>query len=454
MTKSAKNTHRSSRMAKTSRRTFLWQAGGAAVLAGGVTGFPAILRAQTQTIQFWTTQRGSEQVAVYKDIIARFEKEYPGYTVNIQPAGAETIWEKLTAGFAAKQIPDLISHLPAEPVIQLNDEGLVEPFDDVINAVGKDDFQPSALAIYHDPKRGYYTGATVVNQSSNNFWFRKDMLAEAGLQQPKYWDELIPAAKAMSKNGIYGTCFPAGTSDMGSIMMMSSLWQAGGYIVDPDLNVALNSPEGVAALEFIKEIFPYSPPGSAGYGYDQTIASFVTGRVASTAYTGRVLFNVSSQNPKIGDQVSCSAYPYRREGGRIGQSVSFTNLFIPKGGKNLEGAKLFSRWLFRKDNYVAFLHSAPGHNLPVLKSVAKSPEFLSHPLLVQYSKELEILIDNMANGTNPLKESPKHKYNNKAGQIFSSKVLTEIMQDVVVGGMSPKMAAAKGADRIAKIMAG
>ena len=381
------------------------------------------------------------------------EKEYPDYKVTRRSAPAEATFEKLTAGFAAGQVPDLVSHLPAEVVVQLNDEGLVEPFDDVINAVGKNDFIPSMIEIYR-AKDGHYMAASVVNQSSNNFWYRKDLLAEAGLKPPTYWDELLNAAKAMTKGGVYGTCFPAGKTDMGSIMMMSALWQAGGTLVDPDLNITFNSPQCVATLEFIKEIFPYSPAGSAGYAYAEAINTFVTGRVASTAYTGRVLQNVNEQNPNIAEQISVKAYPYRRDGGAPGQSVSFTSLFIPKGGKSLKAGKLFAQWLYRRDNYVQFLHSAAGHNLPILKSVAVSNEFLGHPLLLKYRKELDVLIENMTNGRNPLKETPKHKFNKKAGELFSSKVLAEIMQDVVVGGVSPKEAAAKGADRIAKIMKG
>ena len=96
----------------------------------------------------------------------------------------------------------------------------------------------------------------------------------------------------------------------------------------------------------------------------------------------------------------------------------------------------------------------PGHNLPVLKSVAQSKEFFDHPLLQKYRREVDVMVANMATGRELLQETDEHQYNPKAGEIYSTKVLPEIFQDVLVGGMSPKEAAARGADKIAKIMKG
>jgi multiple sugar transport system substrate-binding protein len=438
---------------KVGRRSFLKASRTALAVAAGSLVMPGILRAQTPAIQFWTTQRGTLQRTAYQNIIGRFEQKYPQFKVNIETMGADTLWPKLTSGLAVGQVPDLVSHLPAAPIVQLNEEGLCEPFDDVINAVGKDNFFPGALEIYMDKKRGYHMAATIVDQTTSNFWYRTDLLAEAGLEPPKYWEELVAMAGKLTKAGRYGTIWPHGKTDMGSIMALQTIWQAGGYVVNPDLSVAFNSPEVVAALEHAKEIAQFTPPGSANYEYAETINGFVTGRAASTLYTGRVLQNIDENNKAIADKFFVSAYPHHRNG-RPGHTVSFSNLFIPKGSKNLEGGKLFAQWLYSEENYIEFLHSAPGHNLPVLKSVAESTRFRSHPLLQRYSKELDVIVANTASGRSILKESDSHPFNARAGEVFSSKLLVEVFHDVLIGGVPPKQAAAKGADRIAAIMKG
>ena len=45
-------------------------------------------------------------------------------------------------------------------------------------------------------------------------WYRKDLLDAAGLEVPKTWDEFAAAAKALTKDGVYGCSFPCGASDM------------------------------------------------------------------------------------------------------------------------------------------------------------------------------------------------------------------------------------------------
>ncbi|MGH6678800.1 MAG: hypothetical protein ACREDL_07665, partial [Bradyrhizobium sp.] len=68
--------------------------------------------------------------------------------------------------------------------------------------------------------------------------------------------------------------------------------------------------------------------------------------------------------------------------------------------------------------------------------------------------EVELMIKDTAAGRNLVKETPSSPYNLKAGDIFNSGVLAETLQDVVVSKMSPAKAAARGGDRIAKIMKG
>jgi hypothetical protein len=92
--------------------------------------------------------------------------------------------------------------------------------------------------------------------------------------------------------------------------------------------------------------------------------------------------------------------------------------------------------------------------LPSLKSISKAPEFWANPLLKKYRKEVDGMIETTAESRNLVKESDDRPYDTKAGDIFNSMVLAETLQDVVVNGVSPKQAAARGADKIAEIVKG
>src|SRR6516162_716453 len=145
-------------MTNINRRNLL--IGGAAAIAGT----RAAKAQQRQTLRFWTSQGAPAQMAVWNDIFHRFEQANPQYTVATELYSDDNIWPKLTAGYAAHDLPDLVSYVQAYTVVTLDDNDLIEPIDDVITAVGADDFYPSMREIYRSP-RGHYMAATLNNQT-------------------------------------------------------------------------------------------------------------------------------------------------------------------------------------------------------------------------------------------------------------------------------------------------
>jgi multiple sugar transport system substrate-binding protein len=110
--------------------------------------------------------------------------------------------------------------------------------------------------------------------------------------------------------------------------------------------------------------------------------------------------------------------------------------------------------LFQKDNYIQFLNTAPGHNLPSLKTIGDDPALFDNPLMQKFRPQVELMIRNTAAARNLVQETDGAGYDLKAGDIFNSGVLAETVQDVVVNKMPPAQAAAKGADKIAALLKG
>jgi multiple sugar transport system substrate-binding protein len=422
---------------------------GVLVAAAGVALVGRAVAQGKTTLRFWTSQGAPPQMAAWKAIFARFEQANPQYSVAIELYSDDDLWTKLSAAFAAKNLPDLISYVQAYTVATLADNDLLEPFDDVINAVGAANFYPTMRDVYKF--KGHYIAATLNNQTSSNLWYRKDLLDAAGMKPPTTWDELVAAAKATTKGDIYGNSLPFGRTSMASTMMVNFVHQAGGLIVNPDGSVGFNSPATVAALEFLSEVFPYAPPGATNYSWGDVLNSFVTGRAAMAPYTGRPIAMVAAQNPKILDSISVVGSPYMR-GGHAAFDCAFNSLFIPKGAVHVAAAKQLAIALFQKDNYIEFLNTAPGHNLPSLKTIGDDPALFDNSLMQKFRPQVELMIRNTAAARNLVQETDKSPYDLKAGDIFNSGVLAETVQDVVVNKMSPKQAAAKGADKIAGLL--
>jgi multiple sugar transport system substrate-binding protein len=130
-------------------------------------------------------------------------------------------------------------------------------------------------------------------------------------------------------------------------------------------------------------------------------------------------------------------------------------MFLCNGSKTVDEAKeVMTAWYKNQDSYIDFLNSAPGHMLPVSKSMASAPKYNNHPLLVRYKKELDVLKDEIANGFPRVREGANRPLNLKMGEIMGSGIYAQMLQKVVIDNEKPKAAAVWAHDEIAKIMKG
>lgn len=81
-------------------------------------------------------------------------------------------------------------------IVPLLNEGLLRPLDDLVAKYGQD-LQPTQL-IKLDGK----VMAIAFMGNSQHLFFRKDILEKAGLQQPKSYEDVLAAAKAIKEKGL------------------------------------------------------------------------------------------------------------------------------------------------------------------------------------------------------------------------------------------------------------
>jgi multiple sugar transport system substrate-binding protein len=371
--------------------------------------------------------------------------------VNLELFTDDAAWTKLTAAYAGGDVPDLVQHTSPEITGSLYSRGLVEPLTDVVKEIGEANFQQSSRDIYATGDGNYYA-SVIGNACTCTLWFRKDLLAEEGLSVPKYFDEWLEVAKRTTKRGKFGAALPYAKAGMANYLVFFTLSAAGGWVVDENMEVAFNSPATIEAIEFLKEMRQYTPPGANTYSWNETLNAYVSGAVNTSIYTGRVLVNVATQNPSIDPHIACARFPQARQSGRPMASCSFASQFIPKGAKNMADAKRFAVFQYKPDVYIKFLHSAPGHLMPSLEAIGKDPNYLSHPILQKHKESVAQLMDNVSIGIALAKPSPKHKFNFKSGEIFNSNIMAEVLQRVVVEKEPTKTAVAWGHDKLAALM--
>jgi multiple sugar transport system substrate-binding protein len=437
-----------------SRRGLLQGAAGAIGMSAALSAFRSVRPALAAdvTLRWWSPQSAPAQLEAYKYQIAQFEAAHPGIKVAFEPTSDETYPVQMAAAFASGEVPDIVTHIPSFSVASYYAKGLVAQFDDVIKAIGIDKYYDGANKTY-EAGDGHFTGTGIGNTAADNLWIRKDLMEKAGIDKiPETWDELRAAAKKMQGGGIYGAPLPFAKNSATSFVVTTFIHGAGGQLFTPDLQVAIDSEATANALEFYSSMRELCPPGATGYSWGEMITGFVSGATATGYYAGRVLANVNKQNPDIADKITCVQYPTISANVQKTTLNDFPSVFIPKATKNLEAAKQFAAFLFMPEGYIKQLLAAPGHVLPVLRTIAEDPTYMSDPIIKKYPKEVEQMTVNAAKGYNMGFESPKHKPNTKSVDIIASDVLSEMVQRVALNGEDKKMVIGDTAKKLEEIM--
>lgn len=437
-----------------SRRTALrlLAAGSAAAGAGLLTGCGE--KDDRITLRWWSPQAAPDQLKVYKAQITAFEAMNPGIRVVFEPTSDEGYPAQFAAAFAAKQLPNIVTHLPSFAAQQYYAEGLLEPVDDVIGAIGGERFFPGANDVYRTTD-GHYCATGIGNTAVDMLWLRTDLMRAAGIAAPPAtWDELRDACRRMQRGGIYGAALPYGMNAMTSLIFIGFIHRAGGQIFSPELDVAIDSQATYDALEFYRSMREFCPAGASNFSWGESLTAFVSGSTATGIYGGRVLANVAAQNPAIAGSISCTTYPTMSASIPAWTFNDFPSLMIPKGAPHLSETKAFAASLYQPALYTQQLHAAPGHVLPVLQDVASAAAYQANPLIAKYRADIDLMTRAAAAGHNLGKETAAHQTNLKAGEIIASNTIAELVQRVVLNNENPKAAVAATATRLAELMRG
>ena len=160
-----------------SRRSVL--AGMAA--AGAAAVVPRRLHAQEQiTLRWWSPQSSPDQLAAYETQIANFEALHDNVRIVFEKTSDEGYAPQLAAAFASGEVPNVVTHLPSFATAGYWANGLLEPFNDVIEMIGPDKFYPGVNDIY-EIDAGQYSGTSIGNSAANMIWLRTDLMEKAGI---------------------------------------------------------------------------------------------------------------------------------------------------------------------------------------------------------------------------------------------------------------------------------
>jgi multiple sugar transport system substrate-binding protein len=185
------------------------------------------------------------------------------------------------------------------------------------------------------------------------FGYRKDIFEKHGLEVPTTYDEMLALACQIPElePGMGGLASRAASGHHASHAFLLHLAPLGGRIFDGEWNPTMNSAEGVAAAEALKQIVDCGPEGSQTFGFAEAGASFLQGQTAmfldSTVFAGQV--NDPTRSNVVG-LVDWAPHPV---GVRAGSQTGGFGIGIPTNAQNKDAAFLLMQWLTSKETDIA-----------------------------------------------------------------------------------------------------
>ena len=296
------------------------------------------------------------------------------------------------ANLFEKELIDLKARTGAYDVIMLDDpwfprfanEQLLapiapEPHWEKLDS-GKD-FLDTSMALCRHP---YQTGtlyALPYVGNSQLFFYRKDLFEKHALKPPETWNDVLLAAKTIHEkestgaNGgrIYGYVMRAVQGNAAVADFMPIFWAFGGEMFDTSGNATVNSPQGIAALEFMLELGKYSPPGYAGFNADEVGAHLLQGTAAMSINWPAWIssFGDPSKSKVIGKMEFVNV-PSAQKPGRA--EIGNWLLAIPRDSQNGDEALEFMLWA---TDFEQMKRSAQRGNPPTRRSLFVDAELLA-----------------------------------------------------------------------------
>lgn len=314
------------------------------------------------------------------------------------------------------------------------------------------EFEPAALRAFCEYPTGssrYY--AAPCETDACGFAFRKDLFDDAKekdafkarynreLAPPKTWMELKDIAEFFTRpdQKLYGLAIftDSGGYDAVTMGFQQVMWSWGGSYCDQDtfqVEGVLNSAEGIAALEFYRELTKYMPPGGHNYYHQECLQSHIAGSVAMSMNYFALFPTLvdAAKNPKYAKLTDFFAMPAGPNGKRYaslgGQGFSIVKYTTPE---KQALAKKFIKWFLETDNQKRWA-SKPGCFSANLVALQDPAFFKAAPFNHAFAESMPLLRDfyNIPEYAELLESTQKHW---NAAIVPSAKVSARQAMDAV-----------------------
>lgn len=391
-------------------------------------------------VTLWHMEQPPHRVARVQELIDEFNAANPGIVVKQEPQSWGEVYAKAPAAVAAGNAPEMLFAIPDFTPI-LKDLGKVQPVDDFVAEMdAAHDYYDAAIEPYS------YDGAVwavPLYNMAQSLWYRKSVFEAAGVEPPTTWAEWEEAVKTLTTGEQYGIGLPANRQLYTDQTVYDFMINAGADdIYNEDGTLRFNTPETVAAYDFYKQLYQYSPPDSPNWTWGEAEACFAN-RSCAMILQFTVITTYDTQAEGDAEDLGVIPIPYK-EGVENPGTISYVNgvMLLTEDPAKQEASKKFLAFILEPENYGRFLNMEPGLFLPVTAEGGQAESFWNDPLVVKYKAQVETMLDNSTRGR--LFGFTKGNTFPSIAAISGQNILAQTLQRVVIEGQPAEEAVAAG----------
>lgn len=371
--------------------------------------FLFILPVLTQQPVVLTMLMQGQDITNWRPFIQEFEQKNPDIRVNLVegPFDTNLIENLYTSAFLLGESPYDVINMDIVWVPKFAAAGWVMDLTDRMSPEQLSKFIPGNVEGGRYRDRLYRIPHA---SDAGMLYYRKDLLAQAGVQPPDTFEQMLTISQNLQKQGkaTWGYLWQGKQYEGVSAMFVEVLEGFGGFWANPQtFEVGLDRPEALKAVEFLRStiVSGISPPGVTTYGEEETRLLFQSGQSVFLRNWPYVWKLANAEGSKVQGKIAIKPMLHTM-GKRGGSCLGGWGLGISKTSKHPEEAWRLIQYLTSEETQRRFIFATgliPSYKSLFLdpKIVAKYPHYPQllkvvqqpalRPPLAQYAQASDIL---------------------------------------------------------------
>jgi len=303
-----------------------------------------------------------------------------GVEINVTNESYEDVQPKASVAANTGQGLDMVWGLYSLP--HLFPEKCLD-VSDVANYLGKKygGWAPSAEA-YGKSKNKWIAIPVAVTGALINY--RIAAAEKAGFKEfPKDTAGFLELCKALKGNNTPAGFALGHASGDANTWLHWALWAHGGYLVDKNDKVIINSPETAKALEYVKALYETFIPGTASWNDSSNNKAFLASELYCTNNGISIYVAAKKERPDIALDMNHAYMPIGPVGKPTELHLAFPVLTFAFT-KFPNACKAFAAYMQEADNFNPWVSGAQGYLSPFLAEYDKNPIWTADPKNTPY----------------------------------------------------------------------